>query len=130
LLQALGDRRLAAAHRAQQIEDLLLLFKALRSVAEIRDHLLDHLLHSVELTECRIHLDDLVREDPRQARVVAGIDLFRFPDCFQHAFTSRRVRGWIVLAEREILLQRELFLSRFFEAVREAAVNIHATSLA
>eukprot|EP00906_Rhabdomonas_costata_P038451 RCo054236 len=92
LLQALGDRRLPAAHRAEQVEDLLLFLEPLRSVAEVRDHLLDHFLHSVELTERGIDLDNLVREDPRQARVVAGIDLFRFPDCSQHAFASRGVR--------------------------------------
>ena len=35
LLQALGDRALAAADRAEQVEDLLLFFQALRGVAEV-----------------------------------------------------------------------------------------------
>jgi hypothetical protein len=51
LLQALGDRRLAAAHRAQQVEDLLLLFQALRGMAEVRDDLLDRLFEAVEVLE-------------------------------------------------------------------------------
>ena len=65
LLQSFGDRRLAAAHRTQQIQDLLLLFETLCRVPEVRHDVLDHLLHSVEFTERRIHLDDLVRKHTR-----------------------------------------------------------------
>jgi hypothetical protein len=40
-LQALGDRTLAAADRAEQVEDLLLFLEPLRRVAEVAHHLLD-----------------------------------------------------------------------------------------
>ncbi len=49
LLQPFGDRALAAADRAQQVEDLLLLFEPLCGVPEVGDHLLDGVLHAVEL---------------------------------------------------------------------------------
>ena len=128
LLQTFRDRRLATANRAKQIQNLLLFFEPLGRVPEVRDHLLDHVFHSVELTECGVYLDDLVREDTRRARIVASVDLFGFSDCRQHAFASCSVRGGIVFAEREILLERELIFSRFLEAGRETAVDIHATS--
>jgi hypothetical protein len=60
LLQAFGDRTLAATHGAQQIQDLLLFFQALCGVAEIADHLLDGIFHAIELGEGRIDLDELV----------------------------------------------------------------------
>jgi hypothetical protein len=53
LLQPLGDGALAAAHRAQQVEDLLLFFQALRGVAEVGHHLLDGFFHAIELLEGR-----------------------------------------------------------------------------
>jgi hypothetical protein len=64
LLQPLGDRALAAAHRAQQVEDLLLLLQPLRGMAEVAHHLLDGVFHAVELGEGRVDLDDLVGEQP------------------------------------------------------------------
>jgi hypothetical protein len=54
LLEALGDRALAAAHRAQQVEDLLLLLQPLRGMAEVGHHLLDGVFHAVELGEGRV----------------------------------------------------------------------------
>ena len=56
-LQALGDRRLAAADGTQQVEDLLLFLEALRGMLEERDDLLDRVLHAVELLERRIAPD-------------------------------------------------------------------------
>ncbi len=97
-------------------------------MTEVGDHLLDHLFHSVELTERGVYLDDLVREDTRRARIVASVDLFGFSNCCQHAFARSGVRGGIVFAEREILLEREFILPGFLEAGRETAVDIHATS--
>ena len=61
-LEPLGDRRLAAAHRAQQVEDLLLLLKSLGGMSEVTDDLLDRVFHAVELGERGIDLDDLVGE--------------------------------------------------------------------
>ncbi len=63
-LQPLGERRLAAADRAEQVHDLLALFQALRGVAEETDDPLDRLLHAVEFAERRIHPDRPVHENP------------------------------------------------------------------
>jgi hypothetical protein len=41
LLELLGERGLAAAHRAEQVEDLLLLLQALGGVAEVGHDVLD-----------------------------------------------------------------------------------------
>jgi hypothetical protein len=79
-LQALGDRALAAAHRAQQVEDLLLFFEPLRGMAEVAHHLFDGVFHAVELGEGRIDLDHLVGEQARQPRVVAGVHRLRLAD--------------------------------------------------
>jgi hypothetical protein len=62
LLELLRQRRLAAADRAEQVEDLLLLLQPLRGVLQVGDQVLDGLLHAVELGEGRIALDDLVLE--------------------------------------------------------------------
>ena len=106
LLQALGNGGLAATDRAQQIKDLLLLFQALRGMAEIRNHLLDHFFRAVELLEGGIDLDDLVGEDAREARIFPGVDLLRFADGHQHPFGSRCIDCRVVLAKIQILFKR------------------------
>ena len=80
VLEFFGQRRLAAADRAEQVEDLLLFLQPLRRVAEVGDDVLDHFLHAVEVAEGRINLEHLVGEDARQAVVGAGIHQFRFAD--------------------------------------------------
>ena len=61
----------------EQIEDLLLLFEALRGVPEEGDDLLDRVFHAVELARTRgRRLMTLLAKMPRQARVVAGVDQF------------------------------------------------------
>ena len=70
-LQPLGQRRLAAADRAEQIEDLLALFEALRGVAEEADDPLDRLFHAVEFGERRIDPDRPVHEDAAEPRILA-----------------------------------------------------------
>ncbi|MNQ20935.1 hypothetical protein D3C85_340340 [compost metagenome] len=69
VLEFFRQRRLAAANRAEQVEDLLLLLQALGGVAEVGDDLVDALFHAVEVGEGRIAADHLVGEDPRQPRV-------------------------------------------------------------
>ena len=68
VLEPVGERRLAAADRTQQVEDLLLLLEALRGVAEEADDALDRLLEAVEILEGRIDLQRPVHEDPAEAR--------------------------------------------------------------
>ena len=70
LLEALGERRFAAADRAEQIEDLLALLEPLRCVAEIADDALDRVLHAVELGEGRVNLDGPVGEDAAEPLVL------------------------------------------------------------
>ncbi len=60
MLQLLRQRRLTAADRPEQIQNLFLLFQSLRGVAEVGNNLLDSLLHAVEILEGGINLDHLV----------------------------------------------------------------------
>ncbi len=126
LLQALGDRALAAADGAQQVEDLLFLFEALGRMPEVGNHLFDGLFHAIELLERRIDLDDLVGEDAREPRVVAGVDHLRFADRFEHAFGGGGKRDRLALADIEIVLQRQDFLTGPLVASGEVAHHVHA----
>ena len=110
--QPLGDRRLAAADRTQQIEDLLLLLQPLRRVLEERDDLLDRVLHAVELAEGRIAPDDAVAEDAREARVVARVDELGLADGGQHALGGGRVGRRIPLAQLEVFLEAHFLVLR------------------
>ncbi|SVK52949.1 Uncharacterised protein [Acinetobacter baumannii] len=65
--QTFRQRGLAAAHRAQQVKDLFLLFQSLSGVFQVRDDLFDGLFHAVELFEGRIACDHAVGEQARQA---------------------------------------------------------------
>ena len=84
LLQPLGQRRLAATDRAEQIEDLLALLEPLGSIAEIADDPLDRVLHAVEFGESRIDLDGPVRENSAETLVRAGVDQGRLADRIHH----------------------------------------------
>ncbi|EJT85657.1 hypothetical protein PPS11_05122 [Pseudomonas putida S11] len=64
-----GQRRLTAAHRAQQIEDLFLFLQTLGGVAEVGHDLVDALFHAMEVGKGRIAADNLVGEDSRQSGV-------------------------------------------------------------
>ncbi|MNE08754.1 hypothetical protein D3C80_1014120 [compost metagenome] len=125
VLELLGQRRLAAAHRAQQVEDLLLLLQALGGVAEVGDDLVDALFHAVEVGEGRIAADHLVGEDPRQSRVGGGIHQLRLADGLEHALGRTGVGQRILLAQVEILLQGVFLLARSFVALLEMAENAH-----
>ena len=97
-LQPLGERGLAAADRAQQVEDLLALLEALRGVAEEADDPLDRLFHAVEFGERRIDPDGAVHEDAAEARVLRGVDHLRLADRGQQALGRGRVHHRIVAA--------------------------------
>ena len=68
-LELFRQRRFAAADRAEQIEDLLLLFQALGGVLEEGHDVFDGFFHAVELGEFRVTLDDLVGKDAGKTRV-------------------------------------------------------------
>ena len=112
LLQPFGKRRLAAAHRPKEVEDLLALFEALRGVAEITHDALDRILHAEEIGKGRIELDRAVGEDAPKALVRAGVDQLRLPDRRYHALRRRRIHARIVAAPEEIFLQAQR-LARF-----------------
>ena len=111
LLQALGERGLAAADRTQQVEDLLALFEPLRRVAEEADDPLDRLLHPVEIRERRIDLDRAVHEDAAEPRILARVDHLRLADRLQHALGGAGVVRRIVGTFAEVFLERVLDLS-------------------
>jgi hypothetical protein len=106
LLEPFGQRGLAAAHRAEQVENLFLFFQPLRGVPEIGNDLLDGVLHPVEFLEGGIELEHLVLENARQTRVVAGIDQARFADGLQQPFGGAGIGVRVTLAQFQILVQR------------------------
>ncbi|MNM69603.1 hypothetical protein D3C81_812020 [compost metagenome] len=65
LLEFLRQGRFTAAHRAEQIKDLFLLFEPLGRMTEEGDDLVDAFFHSMEVGEGWVATDHLVREDPR-----------------------------------------------------------------
>ena len=111
-LQALGDRRLAATDGTQQVEDLLLLLESLRGVLEEGDDLLDRLFHAVELAKRGVTADHPIAEEPRQPRIVPGVDEFGVADAREHALGGSRVHRRIGPAQVEIIVERKLFLAR------------------
>ena len=80
LLQPFGERRLAAADRSEQIEDLLALFETLRGVPEEADDALDRIFHSVEAGECRIQPNRPVQKNTAKAWVLGRVDHLRLAD--------------------------------------------------
>ena len=111
LFELFGNGRFATAHRAQQVENLLLLFETLGGMAEVGHHLLDDLFHAVKLAERRIDANHLVTEDARQAGVVAGVDDFRFTNRHQHALGRAGIGQWLTLADIQVLLDGEFFFA-------------------
>ena len=77
LFELFGQGRFTAANRAEQVEDLFLLFQALGGVPEVGDDLVDAFFHAVEVFKGRIAADHLVREDSRQTRIVGGVHQLR-----------------------------------------------------
>ena len=104
-LEPLGDGRLAAAHGAEQIEDLLALFQSLRGMLEERDDLPDHVLHAVELLERWIAPDGPVGKQAGKARVVARIHDLGLADRGEHALGRTGVRHGIALGQVQIFLE-------------------------
>ena len=123
-LQALGQRGLAAADRAEQVEDLLALLQALRGVAEEADDPLDRLFHAVELGEGRIDPDRPVHEDAAEPRVLRGIDQLRLADRRQDALGGGGVHHRIFAAAFQIIRQRHFRLAAGFVGLRESGEEV------
>src|SRR6202012_2508997 len=66
ILEALGERRLAAADGAEEIKNLTLLLETLRRVLEVTDDTLDRVFHPVEAFEGLVCLDGAVGEQARE----------------------------------------------------------------
>jgi hypothetical protein len=94
-------------------------------VAEVAHHLLDGVLHAVELGEGGIALDDLVGEQARQALVVARVDQLGLSDRLEHALRGSGVGEGLTLADVQVLLQRELLFSGALVARGETADHVH-----
>ena len=110
VLEAVGERGLAAAHRAQQVEDLLLLLEALRGMPEEADDALDGLLQAVEVLEGRIDLERAVHEDAPETRILGAIHELRLADRRDHALGGAGVHRRVGTAAVQILAQRHLVL--------------------
>src|SRR3546814_265879 len=75
--EALCQRRLAAADRTQQIQDLLAFLEPLGSVAEEADDPLDRFFHAVKFSEARIAPDRPVHEDAPKPLIMRCVDDLR-----------------------------------------------------
>ena len=109
LLQDLGERRLAAADRPEQVEDLLALLEPLARVPEEADHPLDRLLGAVEVGEGLVALDRAVEEDPAQPLVMAGVDQLGLADRRHHPFRGGGPHRRVVSTPEQVVLQQHLF---------------------
>ena len=79
-LEPLGERGFAAADRAEQIEDLLALFEALRRMTEETDDALDGFFHAVEAGEGRIGADRAVQKNTAKAWVLGRVNRLGLAD--------------------------------------------------
>ena len=125
----LGQRRLAAADGAEQVEDLFLFFEPLRGMLEERDDFLDGFLHAIEIFEGRIDAQHLVGEQARQLRVLTGVDQCRFTDRAQHALGRRGVGRRVLATQRQIIDEREFFLDSRGIAMHVVIEDAHAALL-
>jgi hypothetical protein len=105
LLQDFRDGGLAAAHGAEQVEDLLALLQTLGGVAEEADDPLDRLFHAVQLGESGVALDGAVEEDASETLILAGVHQFRFADGRNHPFSGCRPHHRIVATPQQIILK-------------------------
>ena len=107
VLEPIGQRGLAAADGAQQVEDLLLLLETLRGVPEEADDALDRLFEAVEVLEGRIDLEGPVHEDAAEPRVLGRIDELRLADRRDHALGSAGIHRRIGPAAFQVFPQRQ-----------------------
>ncbi len=115
-LQPFGQRRLAAADRAEQVHDLLALFEALRGMAQEADDSFDRLFHAVEFGERRIDPDRPVHEDAAESRILRGVDHLRLADRGEQTLGRGRVHHRIVATCFQILGKRHLGFAVCLEA--------------
>ena len=106
VLEALGQRGLAAADGAEEVKNLLLLLEALRRVTEEADDALDGLLEAVEVLEGRIDLERAVHEDAPEPRIPGRIDELRLSDSRDHTFCSAGIHRRIGATAFQVFLQR------------------------
>src|SRR5690606_20684751 len=104
-LQPLGNRRLAAAYRPQQIQDLLALFQALRSMLEESHDLVDDFFQAEEFFERGVATHDPVGEQPGQPWIVAGVDQFGFAYRRQHAFCRAGIGHGVFSGQSQVFLE-------------------------
>jgi len=103
LLQLLGQRGLAAADGAKQVENLLALLQALSGVLEIGHELLDRVLHTEEVRKRRVALDDLVLKDAALARIVVGVYQLGLADRRKQTLRRTGIGHRIVFTQIQVL---------------------------
>ncbi len=130
LLQPLGQRRFAAADRAQQVQHLLALLEALRGMAEEPDDPLDRVLHAEEIVgEGRVDLDGPVHENAAQARILGGVDHDRFADRLKQPLGGPGIKCRVVRTSAQIVFEAVLYLATVLVGLRvkskDAIVESH-----
>ena len=125
--QYLRPCRLAAADRAEQVEDLLTLLQPLRGVAEEADDALGRLLHAIEFAEGLVSLDGPIEIDAAQPLILAGVDQLRFSDRPDHPLCGRGPHHRVVSAPEQIILKRKLLDLRAVVRLGKERVQIHSS---
>ena len=123
-LEPLRQRGLAAADRAEQIEDLLALLEPLRGVTEETDDALDRLFHAEEFGEGRIDANGPVHEDAAEPLIPRGVDELGLADRVENSLGGARIGLRIVAAQVEIGLERHLGRLSFPVRSCEASENV------
>src|SRR5215831_16397189 len=131
-LEPLGQRRLAAADRAEQVENLLALLEPLRRVAEEGDDPLDRLLHAVESRERRIDPDRAVQKNSAKARVLGRVDHLRLADRGQYALRSVGVAHRVGSTRLQVFPDRHVRFTSRLEGAGEGVeqrIVVHDPSM-
>ena len=79
-------------------------------MAKIRHHLLDRILQSVEVPECRVNLDHLVAEQAGQTLIMPRVEQFRLANGGKNSLSGGRVDERVALAGFKVFLDGKFLL--------------------
>ncbi len=119
-LQPLCKRRFSAAHRPEQIENLLALFQALRGMPEESDDPLDGFFHAVESDEGRIGAHGPVQKNTAKASILGRVDHLRFTDRSEQPLCRVGISYRIASTRFQIFGHRHVGFASSFEGPGES----------
>ena len=118
-LQPFGQRRLAAADGAEQIENLFALFQALGGMSKEGDDPLDRLFHAVKAFEGGIGSDRPVEEDPAEAGIPRRVYELRLTHRGKQSLRRIGIHQRIALAGLQVFRERHLHFAPRFKGTGE-----------